>query len=155
MSADTHSVSGTALLFGAGAVILVAIIGIALLAGSDVTEYDPGTPEAAAQNYLQALIDEDYTTAHALLSPRLQIRCRDYELSREYGPEMDRVVFEDVRHLDTSTVITLRITTLGYSAEPLPSVMRDEIDSRLVLEQFDGDWRIVDADWPLDYCDWR
>lgn len=155
MSADTHSMSGTALLFGAGAVILAAIIGIALLANSDVTEYEEGSPEAAAQTYLQSLIDEDYAAAHELLSPTLQVRCRDYELHYEYGPKMDRVVFDDVRALDDRTVITLRITTTDYSAEPLPIVNRNEIESRLVLEQFDDGWRILDADWPLDFCDWR
>lgn len=155
MSADTHSVSGTALLIGAGAVILAAIIGVALLAGSNVTEYQPGSPEAAAQTYLQAMIDGDYAVAHELLSPSWQIRCRDYELRHEYGPEMDRVVFDEVRELDERTLITLRITTLDYTAEPLPNLMRNEIETRLVLEQFDGEWRIVDADWPLDFCDWR
>ena len=153
MSADTVHVPGTALLLGAGAITLAVVIGIALM-GSDVAHYPAGTPEAAAQAYLQAQLDDDLNAAHALLAPRLQSRCRPYELGSPFDGGSYRAVFEEVDEDGAEVVITVRIESTGYSDRlPLPAV--EEYMSQLVLEQFDGEWRIVHAEWPLETCERR
>jgi len=154
MSTDTRS-HGTAVLIGTATVAIAAIITVALLGGSRVTEYQPGTPEAAAQRYLQALFDADYDTAHDLLEPRLLARCAPHELIYHPGPDMDRAVFRSVEERDESVLISIEITSTNVSPEPIPMIDTHEIDTHLVLEPWDGGWRIVDAGWPLAECDWR
>ena len=151
MSADTARLPGTALLLGAGAVILAVVIGTALR-GSDVTSYPAGSPEAVAQTYVQAVLDGDGMAAHAVLSPRLQSRCRPYDLEGPFDGGSYRAVFEEVDDAETTVWITVRLTSTDYPEPPLPFPAIEEFTSRVVLEQFGGEWRIVDAEWPLETC---
>lgn len=143
------------MLAGAGILIVVAILATALLGGSDVTAYPPGTPEAAAQTYLQALFDGDYQVAHGLLTPQLQAQCDAHDLLFDRESDMDRAVFDDVRVRGDSAVIDVSLRWMEYSPDPLVELSTNEVDSRLVLERIDTEWRIANADWPLFGCEWR
>ncbi len=151
MSADTVRVPGTALLLGAGAVILAIVI-TAAVRGSGVTTYPAGTPEAVAQTYVQALLDGDLATAHATLEPQLQTRCRPYDFETPLHNGSYRVVFEESDVAQDAVTITVHLTSTGYPDPVLPLPSVEEFTSRLVLARFDGEWRIVDADWPLEVC---
>lgn len=143
------------MLAAAGILIVVAIIATALLGGSDVTSYPPGTPEAAAQTYLQALFAADYEVAHGLLTPQLEAQCEAHDLRFDRESDMDRAVFDEVRVRGDTAVIDVSLRWMEYSPDPLVPLPSNEIDSRLVLERIDGEWRIASADWPLFSCEWR
>jgi hypothetical protein len=57
-----------------GVLLAAAVL---LLGPPAVVEYEPGSPEAAAQSYVQALLDGDYDLAYDLLH-------------RRFGPTADR-----------------------------------------------------------------
>ncbi len=143
------------MLAGAGILIVVAIIATALLGGSDVTEYAPGTPEAAAQTYLQALFAADYEVAHGLLTPQLQAQCDAHDLLFDRESDMDRAVFDKVTVRGDTTVIDVSLRWMEYSPDPLVPLASNEVETRLVLERIDGEWRVASADWPLFGCEWR
>lgn len=154
MSADTVHVPGTALLLGAGAVILAVVVAVALGQPS-VESYPAGSPEAVAQTYVQARLDGDLVTAHGTLAPHLQSRCRPYELEGPFERGSFRAMFEDIDNDGAVVRMTVRITATDYPEGPLPMPIFEGFSSRLVLEQSDGEWRIVDAGWPLETCGGR
>ncbi len=135
----------------AGAAIVAVGIVVALLGGPDVTEYPPGTPEAAAQNYVQALFDGDTHAAHAVLGTEIQQNCEPFQLGQEPWLEDGTARFTDVRVNGAQATIDVRITSTNVDFEPSP-FNDNEIESRLVLESTNGEWRIVRADWPFDGC---
>ena len=55
------------------AVLIIASIVLALT--SKETEFAPGAPERAVQNFLRAAEDDDIETAYAMLSAELQRKC--------------------------------------------------------------------------------
>ncbi len=155
---DTHSshMPGTSVLIAIGAVIVLAVASIALLGGRNVAEYAPGSPEAAAQAYVQALFDGDSDAAYAMLSPELQRHCRALETDLGWT-DSSAAVFENVRTRAGRVTIDVVLTGTGFEPGRLPidQIDQHEIDSQLSIEKSDGEWRIVAGDWPLYRCAWR
>jgi hypothetical protein len=153
MTAPPTHAPGSKVLVAVVAGILVAVLAIVLLGGDDVVEYDPGTPEAAAQAYLQALFEGDGDAAHALLSPRHQARCEPYELDL-HGEDFTSATFTETRIADGRATIDVRMSGSEFIPDPVV-IGSHELHTEIVLESLDGEWRIVAADWPLDSCLWR
>ena len=61
-------------------------------------------------------------------------------------------MFEEIDVAEDAVTITVRLTSTGYPEPLLPLPSLEEFTSRLVLVGFDGEWRIVDAGWPLEVC---
>ena len=70
----TAQSSRVLVLIGLTLVGLLVVAGI-VVAFREPTRFEPGTPEAATQDYLLALLDEDFIAAHGMLTPDLQERC--------------------------------------------------------------------------------
>jgi hypothetical protein len=131
-------------------VLLAAVV--LLLGPPAVVEYEPGSPEAAAQSYVQALLDGDYDLAFDLLSPALRTDCRPHELAAELDVEsLGSVVFTEVTVTGDRATIAVRLTP-SVSGPGLVPGDPEEVDTRLVLQSADGGWVVVAADGPLYGC---
>ena len=147
---QTHHMPGTAALVTIGVVLVAAVAAIALLAGRDVVDYAPGTPEATAQAYIQALFDRDYETADALLSPTARARCPSFDTEFN-DTRTGAATFEQVRRYDDRIVIDILLTGARFEPGPFP-IEEDRIETELSLRQIDGEWRIIAGEWPFDRC---
>ncbi len=131
---------GARILAGAAILIVVAVVVAAVLADSRTRKFDAGTPEAAAQAYIQALFDGEEDEAHALLTPELQWQCDVDELARGLAFGAEVAIFDDV-NVDGDRAEIIVVLDSGFSRE-----------TRLVLERRDGRWLIADAEWLLNRC---
>lgn len=155
MDTQTRHMPGRTALIAIGSLLVAAAIGIALFGTNSIAEYADGTPEAAAQAYVQALFDGDPATAYELLGDRLQVDCEPFQLNDGIVDRLDRTArFTDVAVADGQATITVRISSSDLEFDPFPAG-GFETDTRLVLDLVDGAWRIVDAEWPLYGCTWR
>ena len=129
---------------------LLVVAGI-IVAFREPAQFEPGTPEAATQDYLLAVLDEDYEAAHALLTPELQRRCDVRDLDdRYYRSEGKRITLTESRVDGDSAVIDLEFTaTYSRDAFDFDQYSHEE---RFDLDRIDGEWRISDPPWPYYWC---
>lgn len=130
---------GRVLVIGA-VVVIAAVVIAAVLAGSRTVEFEAGSPEEAAQTFIQALFDDDEDAAYGLLTRELQGECEPEDLSSYfgYGPGVAR--FDRVAVDGDRVEINVAIDS-GYPQ-----------DAELMLEQRDGRWLVADGDWPFGRC---
>ena len=131
---------GKRILAVAAIVIVAAVIVAAILAGSRTERFDAGTPEAAAQAYIQALFDGNEDEAYGLLTPELQRECERDRLVNAFGRGPEVAIFDDVEVAGDRAEIVVLFDS-EFSRE-----------SRLVLERRDGAWLVAEARWPLGNC---
>lgn len=113
--------------------------------------FEPGTPEAVVQQYLEAVIAEEPEAAWALLTPRLQARCTVDDLERRsYRRDRGRIVLVDSSVRDETARIQLKFTAaFSDGAFGIDEYSHQErFDLRLV----DGKWRISESPWPFYWC---
>lgn len=147
---------GTPILIGIGVLVAVAVLVILALAGSDVRAYEPDTPQAAAQAYIQALFDDDPRTAYSHLSADLQSQCRPNDLDLWWVRRADSASFDEVRTDGDHAEIELRLMSSDYDRGIFPFDNYDHSrETELELDRVDGEWVITDATWPLAGCTWR
>jgi hypothetical protein len=153
MDTQTHHMPGTTVLIAISVTLVAAVVTIAFLGRRDVEEYAAGSPEAAAQAYVQHLFDGEWDDAYAMLTPEAQERCAILDVAID---ETDTRVatFEHVRTQNDRVVIDVRLTGTRFEPGPLP-VDTTEIDTRLTLEQVAGEWRIAGGTQPVYGCAWR
>lgn len=151
MDAGTRRMPGTGLLIAIGVILVGAVILIAALGGRRIVDYEPGTPEATAQAYVQAMLDREFDVAHAYLVAELQDQCEPYRLETPDTADSMVVMFGDVRVNGDSATIEAPLTSTDVQPEPFP-LEEPDTDARSVLAQRSGEWRIVHADWPLYGC---
>ena len=141
---------GTGLLVTIGVIMVGAVVAAFMLGGTRVTQYEPGTPEAAAQAYVQAVLDDDFASASGHLAPEIQARCDPHRLEWDRYGDSVVATFHDVDVTDGRASIRVRLTTTDLEFDPF--LFEDEIETRLVLELRDGDWLIVGTEWPFYEC---
>lgn len=150
METATRRMPGAGLLISIGVILVGAVALIAVLGGRRIVDYEPGTPEASAQSYVQAMLDRDFDLAHGYLASELQDQCEPYWLE-PYVAESIVVTFGDARVDGNSATIEARLASTDFQPEPF-AFEEPDIDAWLLLEQRNGDWRTVHADWPLYGC---
>ncbi len=156
MNKNTSSMPGQPILIGIGVFVLLAILVAFALAGSAVRSYEPGTPEAAAQAYIQALFDEDHETAYSFLSDDLKSRCEPGDLEIWWVRDADSATFDEVRSDGSHTEIELSLLSSDYDLELFPFDNYDySHETELELDRFGDEWLVTDATWPLAGCNWR
>ncbi len=131
---------------GAGVVLLVLLV-VAAVAGSgrSTTDYEPGTPEAAVQDYFQALIDNRSADAFEFYSAELADNC-DRPYLDVSSPRVSRVVLDTVTIDGSRATVVVRITQ-RWDDGPL---MNDEdtFTETLSLVKQDGRWVFEQVPWP-------
>lgn len=150
-------------LIGGGAfvgLLLVASVVVALTQGEDTLP--DGTSERAVQLYIQAVRDDDFEGAHALMSEELKEECPVETLAaRSFGGGREardsRVTLRDSRTFDDTAVVTAEVTRIRGSGPFGTSESSHE--QRYTLVQEDGQWRLSRASgssfggpWPYYSC---
>ena len=130
-----------------GLIVVVAIV----VAFREPAQFDPGTPEAAVQDYLTAVLDEDSEAAHALLTPGLRERCDERDLEdRYYRNEGGRITLQDSRVDEATATVEIEFTAT-YGDSPF-DFYEYSYDERFELEMTNGDWLISEPPWPYYWC---
>ncbi len=129
----------------AGLTCLLVGVTIALaftLGDREPVTFDPGTPERAVQDYLQALDDGDFEAAYALLSSEYQqttsLSTFTNNGGQKYGyqQDADRVTVEDVDIDGETARLQLQLRFVSDDGDDY----EQEIDVALVRES--GAWRL-------------
>ena len=126
-------------------VLLTASIVLALTQRED--EFAEGTPERAVQRFLIAARDQDFSTAHALLSEARRQECPIEDLiGTPYGGKQDlensRVTLEDTKDLDDGGAVVIARVTRISSSGPF-GTSESSSERRFTLSQEDGEWRLT------------
>lgn len=156
MNEKTSRMPGTPILIGIGLLVVLAAVVAIALTGDSIRAYGPGTPEATAQAYVQALFEEDIDKAHGYLSHDLQTKCDPEDLDLWWVRDADSATFDEIRRDGEHAEIELRLKSRDYD---LGIFLFDSYDysqeTELELDRLDGEWVITDATWPLAGCNWR
>ena len=156
MKDKASAMPGRSILIGIGVFVALALIVVLALAKSNVRKYDPGTPEATAQAFIQALFDEDPETAHGFLAADLKEVCEPRDLNLWWVRHADTAVFDEVRADATHTEIEISLLANDFEFGIFPFDNYDySRETELELDLFDGEWLVTDATWPLAGCTWR
>lgn len=138
----TRTIVGLAI----GAALLVSLVVAAVVgSGRSTTDYEPGTPEAAVQDYFQALIDNRSADAFEFYSVGLADNC-DRPYLDVSSPRVSRVVLDRVTIDGSQATVVVRITQ-RWDDGPL---MNDEdtFTETLSLINEDGRWVFGQVPWP-------
>jgi len=135
------------LLIGGG-LLAIAVATAALLAVRSPASFEPDSPEAAVQGYLQAVLAGDNRAATEFLSQesacsRDDFRFRDRALNV-------RVTLLRTDETPDEAIVDVRIRFDETSLDALSSY---DIDETFTLVPEAGEWRIAGAPWPLFFCD--
>ncbi|MCP4304579.1 MAG: hypothetical protein GY788_06840 [bacterium] len=147
---------GRSILFGIGVFVALALIVALALARSNVRSYEAGTPEATAQAFIQALLDEDPETARGFLSDDLKTKCEPHDLDLWWVQHTDTAVFDEVRIESTHADIEISLLSNDYEFGIFPFDNYDySRETELELDRIADEWLVTDATWPLAGCTWR
>jgi hypothetical protein len=142
-----------------GGVALVALVAVAIgvaLAERETT-LAAGTPEAAVQEFLKAVEDKDYVTAHGMLSADLRTKCPVEEFAGQgrFGGvqslEDTRITLEESKVFDSTATVTVKVTTF-YSNEPFGTSESSYSQPFTLKKDADGQWRFTEYPYPLYGC---
>lgn len=134
------------------AVLLIASIVVALL--EQEKPLDPGTPEAAVQNFLKAAESEDVQVVYEYLSTSLRENCKLETFGGRNFPkdmlENDRIVLEETTITGDTAFVSVHITRFRGTG-PF-GTSESTFTQRFTLTQEDGQWRFAEYPWPYYSC---
>ena len=130
------------------AAVAVIVVLALVLALRPPKQFDPGTPEATVQGYLQAVIDGDQTKAASFMTPDFVKRCGPDLNQFQYGPDSFRAVIVDTHFFDNRVSVDVELTEGSGGGVFGGSYGFVET---LTLEQNGDDWLVAEAPWPI-YC---
>ena len=131
-------------------VLLVASVVLSLT--RQEATFAPDSPEGVVQRLLKAVREQDYETAHSLLSAELREKCSVEDLAGSGGllrrGERDfQVILEDSRSVGEAVVVRATVTEFYGGGLFGPSESTWQVT--YTLRQEDGRWRFSDYPWPL------
>lgn len=130
------------------AAIVVAALVTVVVRGRGPADLPPGSPEAAVQRYLTAVIDRDGEAAVALLEP--DTSCTPTDVDNVGWVGADTHVELRTVEVRSSTTARVTVTITTGSGELVPSGWDEE--QTFTLRRFGGEWRLTDMPWPLYEC---
>jgi hypothetical protein len=134
-------IAGTLAVLGAAAVVAVLVASPA-----EPSEFEPGTPEAVVQEYINALQERDIERAYDLLSENARDDVsredfRSYTRPWQSPNTMQRIRLTDVDVRNDRATVTVTVeTTTGTGI----NVSRYSYQQTVPLVREDGEWRIDD-----------
>jgi hypothetical protein len=134
------------------AVVLVLAIVIAAIVGAkrDAPVYEEGSPQAALQGYLDAVIDGDATEAYGYLSDDLRSECTLSDLRNAAAEAQDvTVTLRTVRDEDGTVRIDVTIEQNGGGLLLGGGYRYDET---FILGDTNGVWKLSERPWPIYFC---
>lgn len=136
------------LLYVVGGILLVAVAAGVVSALRPAPEFEPGTPEAAVQGYLQAVFEREETEAEAFLAS--DSRCGADDIERAMTEESARVVLRDSEVGDGTARVRVEIVHSSAGGPFETYEYTQERTFRLVRE--DEEWRLTGEPWPVFSC---
>lgn len=142
------------LIGGAVALVALLIVSVAFALRERETPFQPGTPQAAVQDYLKALEASEYEIAYNFLSTDLKKDCTLEDFAGVFPPRPNelrdnRITLEDTRTVGNNTIVTVRITQF-YGSGPF-GTSESSWQNSFSLRQEDGQWRFTEYPWPHNY----
>ena len=137
---------------GVLALIIISIV-VTLVAAGDAEPLPEGTPQAAVQDYLQAIDDGDLTAAYAMLTDERQAICdaSEYRRFTQGGRDTDmRLSLDNVDVIGTTALVAVRVTS--FRGDPPFDFSENTHSDLFQLDFIDGTWRIDEAPWPFSGC---
>lgn len=131
-----------AALVGVAAVVALTVVA---LSGRD---YDPSTPEGAAQGWVRAVTAGDHEAALTYLDPALGCTLRDF---RYVWWSPSAAVRIESMSGDTSRTV-VEITIQDYQMPP-PAAPGVGMREYLVMARHGDRWLLTEVPWPLYSCE--
>lgn len=129
-----------------GFVVVLAILA-AIFASRDTTpEWPADSPEAVVQDYVQAVLDQDYDTAITMVDPNLNCTTEDY--TQSYYPQDTAIALVQAHISQHEATVTVEF---GSYNEPFfePFIGQEQFE----LTPTDaGQWHITGNPWPVYQC---
>ncbi len=136
---------------------MVALLTLAIMAGRSPASYPEGSPEAALQAFITAVLDNDDEVVVELLTDENQLPCRteidDENLYGRRWSENDvRAALDDIE-IDGNEATAVVQFRNGGDDDPFGGSSWDYDRRFELLDTADG-WRIDRAEWPysLERC---
>ncbi len=149
----TRTSPPTIFLVVVGSALAAIFVSGLVLGRSRSTQFTPGSPEAVAQDFLQAVFDNDVEAAHSLLTPELQDECPASDLGLLNSREPTVAVFDDVRISGDVATVTVELRSVDYLAEGIfPDFDVWGRTASIRLDRSDNEWRVANASHPLMTC---
>lgn len=150
MSSDSHEgpTGRTQLLWIGGGLAVLALLTIALLALREPTNFEPGTPEAVVQDYLQAVLDGDERSAVAFFASGSACAADDFTNRRDVT-NVRITLLETETFANAEAAVDVRIR---FDEPGLDVITPYDIDERFDLVIESREWRITGTPWPLFFC---
>lgn len=127
-----------------GAVAAIVAIAIAVvLTGTAPTAYPVGSPEATVQAYLEAVIDDDFAAAQALVTESGKEECDGF-IGSDNGLQRARI-----SDANTSGDIALVEVTLSWSGGADAFASEYSENSRFELTMTETGWMVDRLPWSL------
>ena len=141
---------GGAVLLG---VLLIASIAVALLEREE--SLPEGTPEAAVQDFLRVVQEDNFELAYSFLSEELKEDCSIQDFaggitSVKDRLEDNRITLENTRTVEGSAFVTVRMTRFHGSG--VFGSSESSFEQRFILRQEEGHWRFTEYPWPFHWC---
>lgn len=142
--------AGLSILIVAAIVIVVAVTVAAVIAATaDEPKYEAGSPEAALQGYLDALIDGDVSRAYGYLSEELRDQCSLADLrDGAWQAEGVRVTLDssEVGNGVAKYTVTIASSDSGLFGEDAG------YEEFFTLTNTSGTWLLTERPWPIYFC---
>ena len=135
------------------ALLLVASVVVAVLEREE--PFESGTADAAVQDLLRAVEEDELETAYGLLSTELREECSAEQVFSQplrYRQQFEgnRITLEQTDEVGGATLVTVRISSFQRDG-PFGS-SENSFLQRYALRQTEGEWRFVEFPWPLFQC---
>jgi len=128
-----------------GVIVLAALVTV-LVASHHPAELEPGSPEAAVQDYVDAVLDRDSEVALRMLAPGSDCEVEDFD--NAYVPED---VYMSLREVEVSgSTARVDVSVTDGSGGMIPTEWTEERTFR--LQRAGDDWLITGTPWPLFEC---
>lgn len=145
---DRVSTRGWGLTIRVIAVVATGVLVAVMIGGGGDADLDPGSPEGAVQQYVQAFIDGDEDEAMALV---VDPDCRDGDLIRR-TEEGVRVTLLEVSETTVVAEVRLLVTTSGGDLPFDRYEWSEEVEFRLE-KSGDDSWMIEDIPRRFSLCE--
>lgn len=132
-----------------GLLVLLAVVAGAIASQQSPRTFEPGTPEATVQTYLQAVLDQDAQTAVAQLGPDVECTVDDFVHGQHSEP--DRVVVTKSSVRENSAQIHVDLVYEGglFGGDGWSDPIM------FPLKRSGDDWVISTMVWPYYGCEGR
>lgn len=151
MEATTQMPGKRSLLVAAAVIVALAVTALVIAGRS--TDYPPGSPEEAAQGYLQAALEGKQRVALEFVAPELKQVCDRHDLVPWWIRSSDVADIETVEITDNRAFIDLRLRDRDYATPPLVlDAPGEPRRGEIVLDRHDGMWLITELHGPWSSC---